>query len=481
MRVNSSDKEMPIGLIVRQYLEAMGNSGVSLGQKIRQRELAPQEILEHLDDLQDHTRVPSRFAIFEMIKRRIPNAEAMLERGELKVLDIVGAASSKVVITVQYKNGTAETIEDEVLKLLRDDFDRTTEVEIAKLRSMLFYLETHGSERYRRFRSVLDLIERNLRNQNDLRTESRLVEKTKQLYANASVGSIFKFVVVTPHSGRGVAQDFSHEELARGSSLKSLSREQQAKVYAAIYEVEGKILLSDLKGNDEVVFEADRHRGNYIVNLETNTIFVIDYNLLSSITSRERLAAIETLGYLYMHLSYKTSLQGVLPRLIFGLFGSRLGEGVRNRINAKEEAFSRFGLLFDGITTEKWADFWKKAQPILDRRESIDQAGIFSAFQELLALAEESGLQLRPQVNDYIFALGHLEFYSKFAQIVDGQNPLSLTIRDHMAGKIKSALLSGKGGIRAAQIKTAVGLMVHPTKRKISCQTLLTSPPRPIQ
>ncbi len=474
MKLNSSGKDVPIGVIVRQCLEAMGNSGVSLGQKIRQRELAPQEILIHLDDLQDRTRVPSRFTIFEMIKRRIPNAERMLMRGDLVVLDIVGAASSKVVITVQYKNGVVEKFEEEVLKMLRDNFDRTTEVEIAKLRSMLYYLETHGSERYRRFRSVIDLIERNLRNQNDLRAESKLFEETKQLYEKASQGSQFKFVVATPHPARGVGRDYSHEELARGSSLKSLSENQQKQVYSEIYEVEAKILLSDLKDSDVVVFEADRHRGNYIVNLESKTIFVIDYNLLSRITNQERLAVIETLGFLYMHLAYKTSLAGVLPWWVPGFVRSRIGEGVRSWINAKEESLSRIKILFDGITTERWANFLKKAQPILDRRESIDQAGIFSAFQELVAVAEEAGLQLRPQVNDYIFALGHLDFYSKFVK--GSQNPLSLKIRNHMAEKIKSILFPGNNTTSGQKIQTATKLLMKSTKIRNSCESFLMKP-----
>ncbi len=136
----------------RVLLESMGNSGQSIAQKVYQRRLLPPEYLAELKDVQDRGRVPTRFDTLTYIGEVLnnPRIDEILE-----VKEFLGAASSKVVLRVRYKDGSTGDVDDRALKLLRKHFAAPNEIEADRLGRMLDYLEKEGGPTYGKFRPVL--------------------------------------------------------------------------------------------------------------------------------------------------------------------------------------------------------------------------------------------------------------------------------------------------------------------------------------
>ena len=53
---------------LKYILESLGGTGISIGQKIYQRRMIPDEYLEHLKNMTDHSPLPSRKAIYDRVK-----------------------------------------------------------------------------------------------------------------------------------------------------------------------------------------------------------------------------------------------------------------------------------------------------------------------------------------------------------------------------------------------------------------------------
>ena len=157
--------------------------GISIGQKIYQRQLLPQDYSTYLADLQDNASVPSRITIFELAKQalQVPNVDSILS-----IDDVLGSASSKVVVKVRFKSGEVREMDESALKLLLPHFQRKTEVEIQKLDLLYTYLVKNGGSKYRRLAGVLDSVRRGLLTQGDLALESKIYDQVARLYSSGS-------------------------------------------------------------------------------------------------------------------------------------------------------------------------------------------------------------------------------------------------------------------------------------------------------
>ena len=99
-----------------------------------------------------------------------------------------------------------------------------------------------------------------------------------EIFRSIDSDSGFMFQVVSnKRAGVGYALD----ALARGRPLKTLTPQEEALVFPAIYKKESKILLGQ-GANGSIVFEPDRHKGNYLVDLSGHPpiVYVIDYGVV---------------------------------------------------------------------------------------------------------------------------------------------------------------------------------------------------------
>jgi len=94
------------GQALRHIFEAMSEIGANLAQKVYQRRLLPPDYLKYLEDFTEKTRVPTRLSIFELAESAldVPDIDQVLA-----IEDVVGAASSRIVLKVRFKTGQIGT------------------------------------------------------------------------------------------------------------------------------------------------------------------------------------------------------------------------------------------------------------------------------------------------------------------------------------------------------------------------------------
>jgi hypothetical protein len=419
LSLKSNGKVSHPGEAIRFMLEAMGGVGISIGQKIYQRQLLPPDFLTYLADLQDSASVPTRMTIFELIEGalQLPDVDNVISLDH-----VLGAASSKVVVKVRFKNGAIKEMDESALKLLLPHFHRRTEVEIQKLDLLYNYLVKNGGGKYRRLAGVFDSVKRGLLAQADLSLEGKVYDNVSKLYSSGELdhesGFIFKVV-----SNREAGSSHALDVLARGRPLKSLTPIEEAHVFPAIYHKESKILLG--RGVNVVIrFEPDRHKGNYLVDLTATPpiIYVIDYPLVSEISVKERGALFDVLGLI--HLAQGSDKPGKIKSIYL------------QRLLAQE-----LKELFANSTMLQTLSVQKSITEALSKPSEM--GGSFGTLYDLFARLEQQGLKVKPKVYDYMTALGHLEHYSKYSTDAAGHLSFQSELRVAIEGSLKSKLQQG--------------------------------------
>lgn len=409
---------------LRAALEALGNTGVSIAQKLYQRRLLPDEFLAELADLQDEARKPTRMEIFERMGEVLGIATEDLDK-TIVVEKILGSASSKMVVQVRYKDGRVAGNEPRALKILRRHFTRTTDLEIAKVGHMVDYLVEHGGRKYQRLRPALQVVERSLRKQADTLAEAKVVGKVAPLYETGS-GAVpgFRFAVVRPDLTLSHGEDHVHETVAVGSALKLLEGEERARTFAAIYRKEEEILFAGREDDGgEILFERDRHLGNYRADIapEETTIGIFDYALLSTIRIAQRNAVLQLLGLL-------SALKGAHLQTKRNIIAKKAVAILLDEMTAPVEGLKR--LLVEG-----------KLKKYLEDPKNLREEEVTALMLNLLAQAESiEGVNVDPAVSDYLISLGHAELYASAA--ADGV----------IAGGVASNPLRQKVAEKAAQL-----------------------------
>ncbi|MBF0106411.1 MAG: M48 family metalloprotease [Deltaproteobacteria bacterium] len=402
------DRAATPGQQLRIALEALGHTGVSIGQKLYQRRLVPEKFLAELADLQDQALPPTRLETFKLMADLlgIPDLDTIDNILELK--KILGSGSTKIIAEVKYLDGRVANNETRALKMLRPHFVRSTEIEIAKLDLMVDYLETHGGAAYRRLRSGLQAVKNSLWIQADALAESRVVDKVKTLYDSGAVAveSGFMFVVVGPDLDLSHGPSHVHERVAQGVSLKTLTGIDRAQAFGAIYMKEEAINFSAMapvnagamSGRDqtETFFEGDRHAGNYKADLSgpVPTIYIYDYPLLRKIDTKKQKAMFEVLGLIH-------EIQGLQ------------GLSLLKHLLLKETS----ALVVDNLIT-----FAKQEQTRRNLKDRIEEAlklasrnksqNVTDIFLDILALSESAGVTIDDEVFNYLTSLGFMEFYA---------------------------------------------------------------------
>ncbi|MCB0405474.1 MAG: hypothetical protein KDD51_11870 [Bdellovibrionales bacterium] len=391
---SAESRSMSDGERLRILLESMGSTGVALAQRLYQRRLVPAEFLEHLANTQDQSRRPDRLDLFMKVSEILGTDDP---DKVIHIVRVLGSASAKSVLEVQYLDGRISRDQLRALKLLRDNLLRTNRQEAEKVRHMIDYLVEHGGSDYRPLVSVFKDIKRALDLQADSQAECRNCATVSRIYHSGEVDRHgFLWRVVQPDLELGSSERHSHEEVAGGIPLKQLTLEQKRKVFPAIAAMEESILLTQrhFEGQD-FYFERDRHMGNFKVDFSTEppTIWVYDYPLLSRISKKRAAAIFQLFGLseLYATASPPVSHSVLLDEII-RILTDDLPEKpgfATARLRMRRDLEER-------LTSENLVKSQDPVARVLD----------------ILAVAEKVGMEPHPSVNDYLAALQNWERYA---------------------------------------------------------------------
>lgn len=399
------------GQVFREALTAKGAAGISFGQKLYQRRMLPDHMLEDLADLQDNADPYSRFEAYEELITKLQIKDPDLE---LKLEKALGSASSKVVFSIKLLHEMEQT--SEAVKILRTNFRRRIVVDEEVFKEFVHYLDVHGKGRFSHVGPLIGDTFDSLRRQSDMGAEPRNREIMTRLYqtdmANGAPSTVdrfgFEWHVAESRDG---SLDHLREELVEGVTFKALSEADRSMYAPAIYEKEESILLHNLDSadpNEKIYFERDRHFGNYIVN--GKRINLIDYPLLTSISISERAAIFELLG----NSEVSRSLGTFVPQV---LRSNLLQAMMTVAENANQEQVDRI------------LNMWLKA------RDSKRELGmqVLDLFSEM----QKNGIVVKESVHAYLVSLGHLE---GFAHYLPRRDSGSLRIRSVIASIVKEKL-----------------------------------------
>lgn len=258
------------GKVLKQVLEAMGASGVKIGQFLVATDILGDEENKVLRQLQDQANVPYRTRIYEDL------AKAKGIPAPKKVDDLLGAASIKYAVQ-------AFEVEDGnpfVLKVLRAEAAATIDQQFARLRSMSDSLVKKYGGKYGVLRSVIRASEEAVRRELTLSNETKSSARAADIYSSVSDFEVPKEKLVDPTM---IKSDFAH-----GGSIHDLDLEERGRVASRIMEVERDILFAD---KDVIEFDPDRHPGNFKVEVTADDkvrVRPIDFGQFIKITREER-------------------------------------------------------------------------------------------------------------------------------------------------------------------------------------------------
>lgn len=262
------------GRVLKQVLEAMGASGVKIGQFIVAADILGEESDNQiLRTLQDQANIPQRSRIYQDLVNASSGAPL-----PGKIDDLLGAASVKYAV----KAFDVEDGSPFVLKVLREEASATIEQQFARLRAMSDSLTKKHKGKYSVLRSIVraseEAVNRELKLGNEVRNSA---DATKMIYEKLDDFTVPKEFLVD--------ETVIRSEFASGVSIHDLTIEKRGEAAQRIIDVEGANLFSD---QDVITFDPDRHPGNFKLELEESTgrlrVKPIDFGQVITITRVER-------------------------------------------------------------------------------------------------------------------------------------------------------------------------------------------------
>ena len=271
--------------VLKNVLEVFGTTGVKIGQFLVASELLSEEATEVLRSLQERANEPLREDIYEDLRKIFKGKEL-----PFKVRNLLGAASLKYA----FLSDEPSTGKQMVMKVFRLESIAHTKMEFNLLEKMSEYLiKKHGSK-YGVFSSIIKAskkaVERELVSEDEIK-KSYAVDKFT--YVNLSEEGIH---VSVPKEVL-IDERLIAAEYAEGVSFYDFKPEVQRLIADKILKMEADNLFSE---EDIILFDPDRHAGNYRINLkqeqgdnflvlEKLEIRPIDFGQVLTITKSDRL------------------------------------------------------------------------------------------------------------------------------------------------------------------------------------------------
>ena len=398
---------------LKYILESLGGTGISIGQKIYQRRMLPDEYLEHLKNMTDHSPLPSRKAIYDRLRALLGVKKI---NQVLQFQEILGGASTALVVRVLFKDK-----KEAALKMTFEDLPKRTQVEFRKMEAALSYLVEDGGSTYNRLWPVIQEVHDGLKGQEDLTQEQDKTAKMRDLYEsqNAYEDKVqFKVIQTLSDIGAGtsgfdrISSEHVFMELATGKTLTRLCEDQKKEVFPEIFKKEMNILLADPDESGMIYFEKDRHMGNFMADFSTvpTRIFVYDYPLFSSINVSERNSLFRLIGWLEARRMYGTNLftQKLIDSKIAEVLATEIAQAQLNA--GKVAKFLSTALADKGETSEK----------------------LFALFAIIDEVGTKDKIRVRPSLISYTIALGHAERYAQAVESSNEEGAFREMLRPHV-------------------------------------------------
>jgi predicted unusual protein kinase regulating ubiquinone biosynthesis (AarF/ABC1/UbiB family) len=265
---------------VRQIFEVFQTVGIKLGQLTSIWRIFGDAVAQETALLKDHARPMDKHEILEVLQETLTEEE----RGRIKhYKGILGSASLKTVVLVELVDGS-----EAVLMVQRPRVKEQIASNIRLLRAYLVELEKAGlNVMSAMLSSMIGALSAKLETEVLITNEAKNRDVIERLMATMqNEGDVrrrlgdWKIEVPRLVPGFPVRDNFMAMSVARGRPFDQLDPRDQAQVGPALAAAG----LHMLFGAGQ--FDADRHRGNWLFDPETKTIYFIDFGQLEIFESR---------------------------------------------------------------------------------------------------------------------------------------------------------------------------------------------------
>ncbi len=274
-----SNEENSVGQTLRNILEIFGATGVKIGQILAATEvLAPKEN-EYLFELQDQAKIPSREFIYSELRDITQEKDLPFYVGRL-----LGAASLKFAVFAKDKKSEKQY----VLKVLRQESVAHTKAEFKQLKRMADYLVINYGSKYGLLRAIINAAQEAVQRELKLDNEAKMAELVAEtVYQNVSTSEV---KVQVPKEFQMTSRLMA-SQFADGISFRALPKQIQPLTAKAILQIETQNLFRDLADGENLVFDPDRHAGNFRiqpVGENSISLWPIDFGQVLKISKANR-------------------------------------------------------------------------------------------------------------------------------------------------------------------------------------------------
>lgn len=272
------------GQTLKNILEIFGTTGIKIGQFLAASEILPDKDTALLRSLNERANPPLREQIYSDLRAGLRS-----ESVHLQIRHLLGAASMKYAVLIE----EPESGDRVVLKVFRGEALHHTNIEFKLLEQMSEYLVKTNGAKYTIFKSIV--------NASRAAVEKELSVSGEVVKSNLARTSIYTDVQgnveVSVPRDTYLSDSIIAAEFAEGVSFYEIKPEHQALVAETIIKQETQNLF---KNSPVIVFDPDRHAGNYRVHIVekpngefTTKLSPIDFGQLVQISSTERSEVIE--------------------------------------------------------------------------------------------------------------------------------------------------------------------------------------------
>jgi predicted unusual protein kinase regulating ubiquinone biosynthesis (AarF/ABC1/UbiB family) len=403
------------GLALKQLLESQGTFGKSLGQKLFQRRVLPDRYTTHLGELQDNVTPEVRFEIFQRMSELlgIEDLDPFVE-----IDRFLGRASAKTALKADYKDASGGVRESSAFKMLPAFHDRRVEVDLEKAHVLADYLEKRGGRRYRRLQTVVKAVENSVRAQSDLRADSRNLSTMQRLYPDGVDAHGVRWHLVKPLPHLGIEKEYSNEEVAEGTTFRTLPLEAKKRFAASIFLRGMENLFGDFPGS--ITFTYDLHMGNIVCQVDQGVPVarVIDYPLVDTIERSQRDGLLGILGY----VGAATRSHGFLPDAAVDAMVAEVDLLVGDRTKPQEKKRA----------IREW----------LSGYQVVKQTDNASSLFDLFATLENHGVPVPDPIYNFVTEMGNVEGFTPFVDDTLKEEALEKYLRSPAAKKVRNSSLT---------------------------------------
>lgn len=368
---DAEGKPLNESLILKSFIDAYGAPGIKLAQYLAFTEEFS-SFREILEKYQDEALPLGYFEVIRLLEEQIGSAWDPLR---FRVVRILGSGS--VNITIEYED--LLTHKREAISVLRSDIEAKTKEDFLRMQNLTRELskDTKRGQDFAFVNGLLKIIEKSVSLEFDKTNALQIQNSIQSIYRRSHNGWNFQSVPAIELLGKGLRMDKAPGVTAR--KFRKIYPEIYDEIMKGFLQIEFEVLMgvNETRNYQPLPLHAnpDVHDGQFLIDLESHTVTLIDFGQAIGISNIER--------------DFAADLLRIIKGVEFAGASVRILEEYAHLLDVHETANS---IILDS----------EKLKSILKRSDEMDK------FVRLLAYLHDAGFEVPLATVHWILAANRL-------------------------------------------------------------------------